>query len=74
MKKTPIRVWLRADGMTEIDGPGATCRRYRTGAEVDAFLDGYSAGLVAAQNATIALQEVDDARPIRPAPRVAEHG
>lgn len=57
-----IKVWLRADGMIEIEGTGRM-RRYRSQEEADAYLAGLGDGL----DMRNPRWSIDDRRPIRPA-------
>lgn len=61
-----IRVWQRADGWTEIEGPNIM-RRYKHPQEVEAFLEGLNAGQNLAVSAVQAIKVQDD-RPVEVVP------
>lgn len=68
-----IRVWPRADGWIEVETPTGPVR-FKTDAEVDAYLAGLKNGLGIGQRLISDLiggtdAEVIDDRPIKPAPR-----
>ena len=61
-----IRIWQRADGWTEIEGPGLM-RRFQYPEEVAAFVSGFTAALSLA-TIQLAGMEIKDDRPVEVVP------